>query len=82
MKNSPEYRAAVCDLAAASESCSLPSYEIENQAAIIAASFAVSDDEVREDVAVAARCLVASEPDLPPFVLGSDPVSAYCRTTA
>ena len=61
MRTSPEYLEAVSDLARDSESGSLPSFEIENLAAGIAAAHGVDDADVREDVASAARRRIEAE---------------------
>lgn len=61
MRTSPEYLEAVSDLARDSESGCLPSFEIENLAAGIAARFGVADTEVRTDVADAARRTIEAE---------------------
>lgn len=61
MRTSPDYLAAVSDLARDSESGSFPSFEIENCAADIAARYGVDDSDVRDDVAAAARRRIEAE---------------------
>ena len=61
MRTSPDYLAAVSDLARDSESGSFPSFEIENCAAGIAATYGVDDADVRDDVAAAARRRIEAE---------------------
>lgn len=50
MRDTPEYLAAVAHLADEAVTSQLPSYEVENATAGIAARFSVTDENVRDDV--------------------------------